>query len=149
METVYEVFPVSVKSARTARASLISEGNPLQFDRGKRADWAKDLSVKFFDEGMEALYFVGCYLSFDPRMKKVATATAKILLKAGVAFGILGAKESCWGESIRKTGSEDVFKNFAKENIKTFIDFEESRLNLEYNEVLEVKDITEIIQDLI
>ena len=149
METVYEVFPVSVKSARTARASLISEGNPLQFDRGKRADWAKDLSVKFFDEGMEALYFVGCYLSFDPRMKKVATATAKILLKAGVEFGILGAKESCCGESIRKTGSEDVFKNLAKENIKTFIDFEESRLNLEYNEVLEVKDITEIIQDLI
>ena len=27
--------------------------------------------------------------------------------------------------------------------------FEESRLNLEYDEVLEVKDITEIIQDLI
>jgi Fe-S oxidoreductase len=94
----------------------------LQFDRGKRAEWAKDLSVKSFDEGMEALYFVGCYLSFDPRMKKVATATAKILQKAGVEFGILGAKESCCGESIRKTGCEDVFKNLAKENIKTFID---------------------------
>jgi Fe-S oxidoreductase len=118
----YEVFPASVKSARTARASLISEGNPLQFDRGKRAEWGKDLSVKAFDEGMEALYFVGCYLSFDPRMKKVATATAKILQKAGVEFGILGAKESCCGESIRKTGCEDVFKNLAKENIKTFID---------------------------
>ncbi len=118
----YEVFPASVKSARTARASLISEGNPLQFDRGKRAEWGKDLSVKAFDEGMEALYFVGCYLSFDPRMKKVATATAKILQKAGVEFGILGAKENCCGESIRKTGSEDVFKNLAKENIKAFID---------------------------
>ena len=86
----YEVFPASVKSARTARASLISEGNPLQFDRGKRAEWAKNLSVKTFNEGMEAFYFVGCYLSFDPRMKKVAIATAKILQKADVEFGILG-----------------------------------------------------------
>jgi Fe-S oxidoreductase len=118
----YEVFPASVKSARTARASLISEGNPLQFDRAKRGDWAKDLGVKPFTEDMEALYFVGCYLSFDPRMKKVATATANILKKAGVNFGILGEKESCCGESIRKTGSEDVFKTLAKENIKTFVD---------------------------
>ena len=120
--TEYELFPPSVRSARTARASIISEGNPLQGERNKRADWAKDLSVKMFTEGMEALYFVGCYFSYDPRMKKVATVTANILKKAGVEFGILGDKESCCGESIRKTGSEEVFKNLAKENIKTFID---------------------------
>jgi len=120
--TEYELFPPSVRSARTARASIISEGNPLQGERNKRADWAKDLSVKMFTEGMEVLYFVGCYFSYDPRMKKVATVTANILKKAGVEFGILGDKESCCGESIRKTGSEEVFKNLAKENIKTFID---------------------------
>lgn len=120
--TEYEIFPASVKSARTARASLISEGNPLQGDRKKRADWAKDLSVKTYTEGMEALYFVGCYLSYDPRMQKVATATANILKKAGVDFGILGSRENCCGESIRKTGSEEVFKRLARENIKTFID---------------------------
>lgn len=118
----YEIFPASVRSARTARASLISEGNPLQGDRKKRAEWADGLSVKPFTEDMEVLYFVGCYLSYDPRMKKVAVATANILKKAGVRFGILGEKESCCGESIRKTGSEEVFKNLAKENIKTFID---------------------------
>ena len=120
--TEYELFPASVKSARTARASLISEGNPLQGDRAKRSDWAKDHSVKTYDAGMEALYFVGCYLSYDPRMRKVAVATANILNKAGVKFGILGDKESCCGESIRKTGAEEVFTNLAKENIKTFID---------------------------
>ena len=118
----YEVFPASVRPARTARASIISEGNPLQLDRNKRADWAKDLSVKTFTEGMDILYFVGCYFSYDPRMKKVAVATANILNRAGIDFGILGSKENCCGESIRKTGSEDVFKTLAKENIKTFID---------------------------
>lgn len=120
--SAYEVFPASVRPARTARASLISEGNPLQFERKKRGDWAKDLSVKTFVEGMEVLYFVGCYLSYDPRMKKVAAATADILKKAGINFGILGDKENCCGESIRKTGSEEVFKSLARENIKTFID---------------------------
>ncbi len=118
----YDVFPASVRSARTARASLISEGNPLQGERKERAQWANGLSVKPYAEGMEALYFVGCYFSYDPRMKKVAVATANILNKAGVEFGILGDKESCCGESIRKTGSEKVFKTLAKENIKTFID---------------------------
>ena len=118
----YEMFPASVKPARTARASLISEGNPLQGERGKRAEWAKGLSVKPYEEGMEALYFVGCYFSYDPRMKKVAQATVNILKQAGVNFGILGEKENCCGESIRKTGSEKVFKKLAKENIKTFID---------------------------
>jgi Fe-S oxidoreductase len=120
--TEYEVFPSSVRSARTARASLISEGNPLQGERGNRADWAKGLPVRPFAEGMDVLYFVGCYLSYDPRMKKVAVATAELLNKAGVEFGILGDRENCCGESVRKIGSEKVFKTLARENIKTFVD---------------------------
>ncbi len=118
----YGVFPESVRAVRTIRGSLTNEGNPLSEDRAKRADWAGDLSVKPFTEDMDILYFVGCYLSYDPRMKKVAVATANILKKAGINFGILGSKENCCGESIRKTGGEDVFRTLAKENIKTFID---------------------------
>lgn len=120
--TEYEVFPASVKSARSARASVISEGNPLQGERGARAAWAEGLSVPTFEEGMEVLYFVGCYYAYDPRMKKVARATANILKTAGVEFGILADKESCCGESIRKIGAEAVFKDMAKANIKQFID---------------------------
>ncbi len=120
--TEYGVFPASVKPVRTAVGSLIGEGNPLGEDRKKRGDWAKGQSVKTFSDEMEILYFPGCYPSFDPRAKKIATATAKILNTAGVDFGILGAKENCCGESIRKTGDEELFKRLAKENIKTFVD---------------------------
>jgi len=120
--TEYGVFPTPVKPVRTASASLVAEGNPLNEERSKRADWAKDLSVKTFAEGMEILYFPGCYLSYDPRLKKVGRATATILTRAGVDFGILGAKENCCGESIRKTGEEELFKRLARENIKNFID---------------------------
>jgi Fe-S oxidoreductase len=120
--TEYGVFPTAARPVRAVRGSLMGEGNPMNEARKNRANWAEGLSVKTFTEGMEILYFPGCYLCYDPRLKKVARATAEILNRAGVDFGILGAKENCCGESIRKTGDEEVFKRLAKENIKTFID---------------------------
>jgi Fe-S oxidoreductase len=120
--TEYGVFPAPVKPIRTISANLVGEGNPFSEERKNRAKWAEGASVKTFAEGMEILYFPGCYLSYDPRLKKVARATAKILNRAGVDFGILGSKESCCGESIRKTGDEELFRRLAKENIKNFID---------------------------
>jgi Fe-S oxidoreductase len=120
--TEYGVFPTAVKPIRTISGSLVGEGNPFSEERAKRANWAEGLSIKTYTEGMDILYFPGCYLCYDPRLKKVARATADILNRAGVDFGILGSKENCCGESIRKTGDEDVFKLLARENIKTFID---------------------------
>ncbi len=118
----YGVFPASIRAANTAGGSLKVDGNPLGEDRDKRASWAEDLDIEEFEEGMEYLWFVGCYYSYDPRLKKAAVATAKILEAAEVEFGILGNRESCCGESIRKTGGEEVFKALARENIKAFID---------------------------
>lgn len=118
----YDVYPGHVAPLQAVVANLTSEGNSLGGERDQRADWAKGLPVKAYAEGMEVLYFTGCYLSYDPRMRDVAAATAGILNKAGIAFGILGSKESCCGESIRKAGSEDLFKRLARENIKQFIE---------------------------
>ena len=122
LATEYGIFPNAVKPLRTVSASLTGAGNPLGEERKTRADWAKGLSVKPFTEEMDLLYFPGCYFSYDPRLKKVAVATAKILNKAGIDYGILGAQENCCGESIRKTGNEELFKRLARENIKTFVD---------------------------
>ena len=122
MATGYGVFPAAVKPYRAISSGLTGQGNPFNEDRKTRADWAEGLNVKTFAEGMDVLYFPCCYCSYDPRLKKVAQATVKILQKAGVDFGILGSKENCCGESIRRTGNEEVFKKLAKENIKTFID---------------------------
>ena len=120
--TDYGIYPASADPVRSIRSNLNGEGNPFTEERSKRANWAKDLSVNAFTEEMEILYYPGCYLSYDPRLKKVAAATAKILNQAGVNFGILGSKENCCGESIRKAGDENLFRQLAKENIKTFID---------------------------
>jgi Fe-S oxidoreductase len=122
MATGYGLFPPSVRPVRAVSAGLSAQGNPFGEERKARGDWAEGLSVKAFTEGTEVLYFPGCYLSYDARLKKVAAATASILDKAAVDFGILGVKENCCGESIRKTGNERLFKQLARENIKTFVD---------------------------
>jgi Fe-S oxidoreductase len=122
LATEYGVFAKPARPVRTVGASLSTKGNPFNENRENRANWAQGLSVKTFSEEMEVLYFPGCYLSYDPRLKKVARATANILNRAGVEFGILGSRENCCGESIRKTGDEELFKRLARENIKAFID---------------------------
>ena len=120
--TEYDVFPHSVEPIRAVAASLRAEGNPFGEDRAKRGKWADALAVKPYTEGMEFLYMPGCYLSYDPRAKRIARATVEILDKAGVDFGVLGPAESCCGESIRKTGDEALFKTLARQNIRALID---------------------------
>ncbi len=116
------VVPASIPNLRSVMTSLASVGNPWGQDPNDRPNWGKDLSVKEFTEGTETLYFPCCYPSYEPRLKKVSQATANILTSAGIDFGILGSKEMCCGESVRKAGNETLFKHLARENIKTFIE---------------------------
>ncbi len=118
----YAVFPASVKPVTAVTASLAAEGNPLNGEREKRGEWARGHQVKSFTEGTEFLYFPGCYLCYDPRLTSVARATADLLSRAGTDFGILGAKENCCGESVRKIGDEDLFKRLVRENVKAFVE---------------------------
>ena len=159
----YGVFSGAAKTLPGVGSSLVTDGNPLGRARGERTAWADGLSVKTFAEGMEILYFVGCYYSYDPRNMKVAVATAGILDRAGVAFGILGDRESCCGESIRKAGEEEKFKALARDNIKAFIDHGVTRILVssphcyhtfrnEYSEFmmnLEVVHISQYLKELI
>ncbi len=116
------VVPASIPNLRSVMTSIASVGNPWGQEPADRANWAKDLDVKEFSEGTEYLYFPCCYPSYEPRLKKVSAATATLLKKGEVDFGILGSKENCCGESVRKAGNETLFKHLAKENIKTYIE---------------------------
>jgi Fe-S oxidoreductase len=95
-------------------------GNPLGEPREKRADWAAELEVPPFEAGMEYLYFPCCLPSYDPRLKSVAQATARLLKAGGATFGILGPKEDCCGEAIRRIGAEGVFEEVRKANTEAF-----------------------------
>jgi Fe-S oxidoreductase len=116
------VVPASIPNLRSVMTSIASVGNPWLQEPEDRAKWAEGLGVKEFTENTEILYFPCCTPAYDPRVKKVAQATGEILTKLGVDFGILGPKENCCGESVRKAGNEELFKRLARENIKTFVE---------------------------
>ena len=102
---------------RISAKNISGVGNPQGEDRERRTDWARDLGVKTFTKGTEVLYFPCCYNAYDPKLERVAKATVSILKKADVDFGILGAEQSCCGESVRKAGHESLFKSLVESNV--------------------------------
>jgi len=66
----------------------------------------------------EILFWVGCAGSFDDRAQRVTRAFTKILMEAGVDFGILGNEETCTGDPARRAGNEFLFQMSALQNIE-------------------------------
>ncbi len=95
-------------------------GNPFGEPMEKRADWAKDLNVPEFQSEIDYLYFPCCLPAYDARNQNIARSTVGIFQKFDISFGILGTKEHCCGEAVRKIGSEQVFEQVCKANIKEF-----------------------------
>jgi Fe-S oxidoreductase len=86
--------------------------------KGKRGDWASGLNLKdATKEKVDVLYHVGCLTSYDKDMQKLARATAKILQKANVNFGIAGDAETCCGGRAYQMGYKEDFLNQAKKNM--------------------------------
>lgn len=99
--------------------NMENNSNPWGIGSHLRGDWAKDIGIKTLaeDPNVEYLYYVGCSGSFDDRGKKVAVAFAKILQAAGVSIGILGAEESCCGDSAMRGGNEYLYQTLAQTNV--------------------------------
>ena len=106
---------------RDALENTLLQGNPWGRFRDRRGDWAKDLGVKILGEATsETLFYIGCAPSYDPRVQNVSIALVKIFKEAGLDFGILGKKESCCGNEIRRMGEQALFKKLAKDNTNLF-----------------------------
>jgi len=95
-------------------------GNPLGIGYAVRGEWAEELGIRTLaeDSEVDALYFVGCYGSFDRRNIAVAKSFVKLCQAAGVKLGILGKEEKCCGEPMRKMGNEYLYQSLAVENIE-------------------------------
>ncbi len=100
--------------------STLEEGNPWNGPRSERGKWADGLNLKEATDGVDVLLYVGCAVSYDPRLQRVARNTARILKKAGVNFGILGNREKCCGDAVRVTGERGYLERLIEDNVKTF-----------------------------
>ena len=111
------------QSLQKPLSALEKRGNPWGKMEKKRAEWTEDIAeeapVKILDgkkETAETLYFVDSITSFDDRMQDIGRATAKILTKAGVDFGILGKAEKDSGHEVRRFGEEMLFQDLKDQN---------------------------------
>lgn len=107
-------------SLRITLKNISGTGNPLGEPPENRANWAKGLDIKEYTEGTEWLYFTGCMAAYDPKLQRIPRAIVSLLKTAQVDFGILGSRETCSGESVRKAGDEQLFQTLAQTNIDTF-----------------------------
>jgi Fe-S oxidoreductase len=107
--------------------AMETNGNPWNLARVDRGAWSEGLGVKTMAEhpDAEVLYWVGCAASYDDRAKKVARATAKLLLKAKVDFAILAEEETCTGDPARRAGNEYLFMMLAEQNVATLNGYKE------------------------
>jgi len=103
--------------------SIMNYDNVWKQPRTRRANWAKKLDVKDLSkkgEKAEVLYYVGCTYAYKPGMETVPQGTARIMKKAGIDFGILGAKEVCCGGIADNVGDKKSFEEIADKNLKMF-----------------------------
>ncbi|MFH1421668.1 MAG: (Fe-S)-binding protein, partial [Planctomycetota bacterium] len=113
----YGALPDTLQSAI---AAISTAGNPFGLPEDKRTEWTQGIDVKKYTSDLEFLYFSCCVPAYDPIIKKVAKSTAEIFNKAELSFGILGEKEKCCCDLIRRGGAEEVFQSVAQSNIDTF-----------------------------
>jgi len=105
-----------------------NQGDPWGLGSSKRTDWIASLDFEVpvitgtIPDDVEYLYWVGCAGALDERARKGAQATARMLHRAGVSFGILGPKESCTGDPARRLGNEYLYQEQAAKNIETMND---------------------------
>jgi Fe-S oxidoreductase len=123
-------YQVLMESEFPSEAGLMlrnveNQGDPWGLGQGKRTEWTQALDFEVpvitgtIPDDIEYLYWVGCAGALDERARKGAQATARMLHRAGVTFGILGPKESCTGDPVRRLGNEYLYQEQGRLNIST------------------------------
>ena len=113
------------KSLQKPLKALESRGNPYGKMEKNRAEWTKladfqnSCAVPVLDgtQSADTLYFVDSITSYDDRMQSIGRATARVLVRVGASFGILGAAEKDSGHEVRRFGEETLFMALRDKNM--------------------------------
>ncbi len=107
--------------------NLETKSNPWGQNAKDRLNWINEVEfdvpvygvdAESFD-GYEYLFWVGCAGAFEDRAKKTTKAVAELLSIAGVKYLVLGAEETCNGDSARRSGNEFLFQQLAQVAVET------------------------------
>jgi len=113
------------ETAQAVLTQLEQRGHPWRGTQLTRTSWIEEMAadgveIPMFDGSQEYLFWVGCSGALQERNVKVTKATARLLLEAGVSFGVLGNEEGCSGDPARRLGNEYLYQMQAQGNIDVF-----------------------------
>ena len=111
------------ETAQATLTQLEQRGHPWRGAQLTRTSWMEEMAaegtqVPLFDGTQEYLLWVGCSGALQERNVKVTKATARLLLEAGVSFGVLGNEEGCSGDPARRLGNEYLYQMQAAANVE-------------------------------
>jgi Fe-S oxidoreductase len=116
---------------QSALEVIHKSGNSFGENKRKRGRWTAELDFDVPDarkQGVEVLWFVGDYASFDPRSQRVTRSLARLFHEAELDFGILYDGERNSGNDVRRVGEEGLFETLAEENVATLSGCEFERI---------------------
>lgn len=93
--------------------------NPWSIPRSVKTGWRKGFSVKDVKEGAAVLFYVGC-LPEGKSQYRLPQLALRILTKAHIDVGVLGAEEKCCGSLAYQVGDREVSVDLIRKNIETF-----------------------------
>jgi len=113
----------ALEEHKEMNSALQKLNNPYGRQPAAKEEWYQTLDFKITDASqtsVEYLYYVGCTSALSKTTWSVAQATAKLLHKMGVNFGILGKKEVCCGSVAKRTGNLEAFNYAVEQNVELF-----------------------------
>lgn len=113
-------------------SSLKNHGNPWEGKRANRLDWAQGAELPVYAPEHEYCLFNCCTTAYDTSpdkgSQKAGLALLRLLEHAGVAYGTLGAEESCCGDLADKIGAADVAADLARKNTEMFLEADVTKI---------------------
>ena len=103
--------------------NLTATGNYFGLPAEERGRWTESLDFVIPDarqKPVEYLWVVGDEGSYHPVAIEATLATARVLHRAGVDFGIVYEAERNAGNDARRAGAEDLFRSLHDHNARVF-----------------------------
>jgi Fe-S oxidoreductase/nitrate reductase gamma subunit len=107
-------------TAQGALQNIEQRGHPWRGTAFQRTSWMDGMNVPEYTGEQEYLYWVGCTGSLVERNVPITQGIFRLLMEAGVDFGVLGAQETCNGDPARRLGNEFLFQMQVAANGETF-----------------------------
>jgi Fe-S oxidoreductase len=109
-------------TAQAALQNIEQRGHPWRGTPLQRTSWMETIGVEVpeYTGEQEYCYWVGCTGALVERNVPITQAIVRLLLQAGVSFGVLGPLETCNGDPARRLGNEFLFQMQAQQVVETF-----------------------------